>query len=121
MQFAESQPTFRRNKSPPSACHLLSRCFLPWLIFTSRKSRRHAPPKHRLTFNGLYVATSQTIEILGLFLGSYSDSQSSMLFPNSSRKIPVLYFTFYYNLLHPHSFHFIIHLSSLSILYNSSY
>jgi hypothetical protein len=63
-----SQPTFRRNMSPPSlgsknkpstkprkeqgsACYLLHSGFFLGLLF---HQRRHVPPKRRLTFNGLH-------------------------------------------------------------------
>jgi hypothetical protein len=70
----ESQPTFRMKVSPPSsesknkrgtagsACHLLSRWFLPRLIFQPWKWR-HVPPKRRLTFHRLYVIISQKTEV----------------------------------------------------------
>jgi hypothetical protein len=46
-----------RNRS---AFHLLSCCFLfAWLILRPWKWRRHVPPKHRLTFNGLHGVISQ--------------------------------------------------------------
>jgi hypothetical protein len=72
----ESQPTFRRNMSPPSSgsksksskkpgwkqspvCHVVSQCYLAWLILRRWKWRRHAPPKRRLAFNGLQGVISQ--------------------------------------------------------------
>jgi hypothetical protein len=38
-----TQPTFRRN----SACYLLSRWYLAWLILRPWRWRRHVPPKRR--------------------------------------------------------------------------
>jgi hypothetical protein len=37
-----------------TACHILSRCFLEWLILRPWRWKRYVPPKRRLTFNGLY-------------------------------------------------------------------
>jgi hypothetical protein len=47
-----------------SACHLLSRWFLAWLILRSWICRRYFPPKRRLTFNGLHGVISQKIVVL---------------------------------------------------------
>jgi hypothetical protein len=65
----ESQPTFRRNISPPSsgskklqaACHLRSRWFLAWLILRPWRWRRYVPPKRRLAFNWVHCIISQNI------------------------------------------------------------
>jgi hypothetical protein len=42
---------------------LRSRWFLAWFILRLRRWRRHVPPKHRLTFNGLHGVISQKIEL----------------------------------------------------------
>jgi hypothetical protein len=47
----------------PSACHLLSRWFLAWLILRPWRWRQHVPSKRRLTFNGLHGVISQKIEL----------------------------------------------------------
>jgi hypothetical protein len=47
----------------PADDNLLSRWFLGRLILRPWKWRRHVPPKHRLTFNGLYGVISQKIEL----------------------------------------------------------
>jgi hypothetical protein len=46
------------------ACHLLSRWFLAQLILRPWSLRRHASPKRRSTFNGLYGFISQKTEFL---------------------------------------------------------
>jgi hypothetical protein len=46
-----------------SACHLLSRWFLVWLILRSWSLRRYIPRKRRLTFNRLHGVISQMIEL----------------------------------------------------------
>jgi hypothetical protein len=51
-----------RNQ-PGSACHLLSRWLLAWLILRLSRRRRCVPPKRRLSFNGLHGIMSQEIEL----------------------------------------------------------
>jgi hypothetical protein len=71
----ESQSTFRgtcrlhlrdRRINQVESQHwfpLLSYWFLAWLILRPSKWRRHAPPKHSLTFSGLHGFSSQKIEL----------------------------------------------------------
>jgi hypothetical protein len=69
----ESQPTFRRHISSPSSgskntqsklcLPSVSRWFLALFILRTWRWRRHIPPKHRLTFNGLYDVISQNIKL----------------------------------------------------------
>jgi hypothetical protein len=47
-----------------SACHLLSRCFLSWLILRTWRGRRHVSPKRWLTFNRIHSVISRHIELL---------------------------------------------------------
>jgi hypothetical protein len=54
--------------SRASACHLLSRWFLAWLIPQPWRWRRHVPPKRRLTFNGLHGVISKKTELFRFFI-----------------------------------------------------
>jgi hypothetical protein len=59
-----SQPTFRRNISPPSSGSNNKSSKIPaWsrLILRHWKWRRHVPPKRQLTFNGLHGVIFQKI------------------------------------------------------------
>jgi hypothetical protein len=47
-----------------SACHLLSRWFLPRLTFRPWRWRRYVFPKRRLIFNGLHSVISQNIHVV---------------------------------------------------------
>jgi hypothetical protein len=66
----ESQPTFRRNISPPFS--LLATCFHAGFLlnfFLRRwRWRRYVPPKRRLTFNGLHIVISHRCENLRSYM-----------------------------------------------------
>jgi hypothetical protein len=62
----ESQPTFRRNISPPSwSRDLLSRRYLARLNLRPWRWRRYIRPKRRLTFNGLHGVKTTVVRTSG--------------------------------------------------------
>jgi hypothetical protein len=73
MQSVEIKPIFGDNISPPSSGSkdkpskqsliLACRWFPAWLTFRPWRWRRHVPPKHWFTFNGLHGVITQNIEL----------------------------------------------------------
>jgi hypothetical protein len=60
-----------------SACHLLSRWFLAWLIFRPWRWRRYVPPKRPLTLNRLHGVISQKMVLFKIW---------TRHFPNTNQK-----------------------------------
>jgi hypothetical protein len=55
-----------KKAQPCFSCNQVSRWFLSRVILELWRWRRHIPPKHLLTFNGLHEVISQKIELFKL-------------------------------------------------------